>query len=251
MIQVVKRAFDVLEFIARDPDGNNRLTDIAAAAGLNASTCVRILKTLTRLGYVGRHSEKGGYSLGPRAYSIAASGPFRKNLVLAGRDLMADLAERISEAVILVSIYHEKRIVLYEVEADRQIVAQNEADFHYDNENPLRTATGRLLLSFLSPEDNERIIKSIKNYEDLWPAVKNRKELEAAMQEIRENDRAIRVGESEIVGIAVPVRENGEVTASLGVYLPDFRFNKERETEILKEMETTVEKIEMVLSGNR
>jgi DNA-binding IclR family transcriptional regulator len=251
MIQVVKRAFDVLEFIARDPDGNNRLTDIASAAELNASTCVRILKTLTRLGYVGRHSEKGGYSLGPRAYSIAASGPFRKNLVLAGRDYMADLAEKISESVILVSIYHEKRIVLYEVEADRQIVAQNEADYHYDNENPLRTATGRLLLSFLSSDEIESIIKNIKNFDELWPTVTNRKELEAAMKEVRENDRVIRAGESEIVGIAVPVRENDEVTASLGVYLPDFRFNKEREAEILDEMRVTVKKIEEVLSGSR
>jgi IclR family transcriptional regulator, KDG regulon repressor len=251
MIQVVKRAFDVLEFLALDPDGNNRLTDVAAATELNASTCVRILKTLTTLGYVGRHSEKGGYSLGPRAYSIASQGPYRKNLVLAGRDLMTELAGSIKESVLMASLYHGKRTVLYEVEADRKIKAQTEADYMYDNENPLRTATGRLLLSHLSLDDCDRIISDIKNYANFWPVIRKRGQLGEALREIHDQDFAVRKGESEVVGLAVPIKENGIVTASLGVYLPAFRFTKAREEKILQEMRVTVEKIEKVLAGKR
>ena len=245
MIQVVDRTFAVLEYIAKDPDGKNRLSDIAAATELNASTCARILKALTNLGYVIKNESRGGYSLGPKSYSLASKGVKGKNIVLAGKIFLAELAEKINESILLATLLHGKRTVLYEITAKRQIQAQNEA--MRDTENPIKTATGRLMLAHLSESDRNRIIGDMKNFSSAWPMVKTKADLTKALDEICKQGYAIRDKESEVVGIAVPIRDNEVISASLGIYLPAFRFNKKRETELIQEMISTAKKIEKVL----
>ena len=247
MIQVVERTFAVLEYIAQDPLASHRLSDIASSTSLNASTCVRILKTLGKLGYVVKNTQAAGYSLGPKAYSIIDRSSYRNNLVLASTAAIKRLAEKINESVLLATLYHGSRVVLYEIETNRQIQAQNEVE-EEDCDNPLRTATGRLMLSYLSDQEREHVIGDKKNYAAVWPKITTKEQLIETLDDIRKQGWTIRKNESEVVGLAVPITENGIASASLGVYLPAFRFTQEHEKRILREMKLTVEKIEQELA---
>jgi IclR family KDG regulon transcriptional repressor len=70
-IQVLNRAFDVLEELARhrEPVG---LSDIARASGLSKTTTSRILKTLVSRGYATR-ALGGGYTVGHRLFETASN----------------------------------------------------------------------------------------------------------------------------------------------------------------------------------
>ena len=52
MIQVIHRAFDILEYLSQDPKREFSLGEIAAYTGLNSGTCANIMKTLVRRNYV-------------------------------------------------------------------------------------------------------------------------------------------------------------------------------------------------------
>lgn len=52
MIQVINRAFDILEFVATDPTRPKSLTEVAEAAGLNQGTCANIMKTMVNRRYL-------------------------------------------------------------------------------------------------------------------------------------------------------------------------------------------------------
>ena len=64
MIQVVNRALNILEIIAKNPDRELGLTEIADSVELNHGTCANILKTLVLRGYVEQAGAKKGYKLG-------------------------------------------------------------------------------------------------------------------------------------------------------------------------------------------
>lgn len=247
MIQVVERTFAVLEYLARDPQGRNRLSDIAEGAGLNASTCARILKTLGRLGYVAKYAEGGGYSLGSKAYSLVDRSSYRYDLVLAGRLFMTQFVRKLNESILLATLYHGNRIVLYEIEAEHLIKAHREAA--NDCDHPLRTATGRLMLAHLPEAERDRLVADARGWGKFWPRIESKAQLVEALEEIRQQGWAKTRNESDVVGVAVPLREGGVVTAALGVYLPAFRFTPEREEAILREIRTTARKIEKALSG--
>ena len=70
MIQSIRRAFTILEIIARS-GGEARLYDIAELAGVKQTTAHNILKTLGDLGYVRRHHGSTRYFLGSRISNLS------------------------------------------------------------------------------------------------------------------------------------------------------------------------------------
>ena len=62
MIQVINRAFDILEYIAKDPDKPKALGEIASDLDLNAGTCANIIKTMVARKYLEKIDKQKGYS---------------------------------------------------------------------------------------------------------------------------------------------------------------------------------------------
>lgn len=62
IIQSVQRAFDLLERIARQPEGA-RLSELADGAGLNRSTAHNLLASLEELGYITQNKKGAAYRL--------------------------------------------------------------------------------------------------------------------------------------------------------------------------------------------
>src|ERR1700744_437526 len=71
-IQALDRAFLILDVMA-DAGGQAKLTEIAATAGLNVSTCHHLISPLHNWGYVSRGINSRSYVLGSRILYLSAA----------------------------------------------------------------------------------------------------------------------------------------------------------------------------------
>jgi DNA-binding IclR family transcriptional regulator len=69
-VQVLVRAFSILEVLARSPAGLS-LRDLSRQVGLHKSTAFRMLRTMAMLGYVVQIEDSKHYRIGDRMPAIA------------------------------------------------------------------------------------------------------------------------------------------------------------------------------------
>ncbi len=235
MVQVIERALEILEYIAREPETPRGLGEIAGQVELNAATCARILQTLVARGYVDQIAPKKGYRLGPMAYLLGARGPFRKDLVMLAEPLMLELARATRETVLLAALHQGRRILLAEVAGDQVVQIRGDQVQVFD---PYRTATGRLLLAYLPAEARNAFVAANGLPEMRWPEAASPAGLEREMDTIRREGRVVR-SDGHVAGVALPLREGDTVPAALGMYLPAHRFEGEHRERILAGMAAT------------
>jgi DNA-binding IclR family transcriptional regulator len=238
MIQVINRAFDMLEYIAKDRDKPKALSEIAGDLTLNAGTCANILKTMVHRNYV-QKVDKQGYILGPLFYKLAGENSYRKHLVDAAKGEMEKLTKKVNESTILGVLNGDTRISVLIVEASNDLSVQsNQLKKAYN------TSTGRLLIASLSEPELEKFINKYGLPEaSLWKEVKSRKKLLEELELIRVNQYTSHVTDSQIIGLAAPVYQGMNVVASLGVYMPLFRYKNWKKGEVVKMLQATAKKI--------
>ena len=246
MIQVINRALNILELIAKNPEREIRLSEIADTLELNHSTCANILKTLTNRDYVEQTAVKGGYKLGPMAFYVTNPNFYNMELLNAAKRPMENLIEEINETVILSVIKNYKRILLKEIPCSHEIQVRttNESSVY-------KASTGRLILSYYSPKELEDFISKVGlPSEENWPEIRTKEELFQQLNEIKNNQLELSHNQNHVVGLATPIFKNKKVEASLGVYLPDIRFGKNEKNKIIHALKETTTQINRNLSRN-
>ncbi len=231
MIQVVNRALNILEYVARHKDRACSLTEIAERMGLNQPTCANILKTLVDANYLEHLGRKKGYKLGPMLYQLTGDLSYNQNLLQVAKPEMEKLTDKLNESCILGIIRNQKRFILHTVNSDQdlQVRSKTERDIY-------ETASGRLLVAFLAEREREALISAIGLPKpENWPGVKTKKHLDDAFEKIKKERLVITLSPSHIVGLAVPIEKNGTVIASLSVYLPESRYNRKGNAKIVTE----------------
>ena len=243
MIQVVNRAFDIIEFIASSGRKDIPLKEIADGLQLNQGTCANIIKTMVSRGYLEKSSSKKGYSLGPMLYFITGDYSYSVDLINAAKEPMYLLTEKINESCMLGVVRNDIRISLYEVHAEQEIRVVNKKE-----KALYQTASGRLLLAYLPLAKQKEFIKKYGlPKEEVWEDGADEEGLFMELKKIKKKEMAIQVAPSKILGIALPVGEPGDVIASLGVYLPEFRFSGEKKDQIIEAMKEATKQINGVL----
>ena len=221
MIQVIKRALDILEYCAKHPEKEHPLTEIAQHVGLHCSTCAHIVKTLVNRKYIEQVEHKKGYRLGSMAYYLTGNISFRGNLVGIAKPLMKDICEMLNETVII-AVYNKPdntRVTLHTEYSSHELqVRANKWKNAYD------TATGRLIIAYLPKEDQMNIVKNHGLPTPFWKEISTFEDFERELAKIREKGIAFQIAVSHVIGIAVPVFNKERVVASLGIYLPVVRF---------------------------
>src|SRR5690606_18070109 len=239
MIQVIYRALNILEYVAKHKERACSLTEIAASLELNQPTCANILKTLVDANYLEHLGRKKGYRLGPMVYQLTGDLSYNQNLLQIAIPEMERLTEKLNESCILGIIRNQKRFILHTVNSDQdlQVRSKSERDIY-------ETASGRLLLAFLPEKERDVLIKTIGLPKpEFWEEVKNRKQLDEAFQEIRKDRLETTLSPSHIVGLAVPIEKDGMVVASLSIYLPESRYDRKGNAKVITE--------ELVAAGER
>lgn len=244
MVLVIVKALDILELIAQEPARTHSLTEIAEALHMNQATCVNILKTLVDKNYLEHLGRKKGYRLGPMAYNLTNNLSYNQDLILAAKDIMEDLSHRLNETSILGIIRNQKRFIIHLVNSDQDLQVRSRTE-----RNIYETATGRLLLAFMSNKERGSLINSI-GYPttDVWPEATTPDLLVTELATIRVNTLAMTRSKTHIIGLAVPISRHDQVIASLSIFLPEIRFSTSRSSEIETELRSAAQLISRRLS---
>ena len=247
MINVLDRAFNIIEYIAGEPERSRPLGEIADKFSLNHATCANILKTLVKRNYIDQEAPRKGYTLGPMAYFLARKGPYGKDLVNVVEPRIEKLAMELQETVLISTMNRNKRSILCQVDGGRDIQIKREILLLDD---AYRTATGRLLLAYMSVAERENFIRANGVGGKYWPEAKTKTKLMSECERIQKAGRAIRNEGSEVIAIAYPIKQKESVVAALGLFLPRHRFAGAHKQKVLGGMRKTAEEISRKLSAS-
>lgn len=220
MVLVVIKTFDILELVALRNGTPVSLTEISAELQLNQATAANIIKTMVAKEYLEHIGKKKGYRLGPAAYRITNEVSYEQGLLTAARDVMNELTGKLSESSILGVLRNNKRHILHVVNSNQDVQVQLRSD-----RNVYETASGRLLLAFLSEKQLEDFLKQNGLPEKtLWKEGSSLKTLKGELAKIKEERFVMtHLTNRHVKGFAVPVWAEDKVVAGLSVFLPDYR----------------------------
>ena len=245
MVQVILKAFDIIELVAQRDGQAISLTEISEELDLNQATAANIITTMVSRGYIEHIGKKKGYRLGPAAYRLTNEIPYEQDLVIAAREVMEELTAKINESCILGVLRNNKRYILHAVNAVQEVQVQLHSE-----RNIYETATGRLLLSYLSEKDLDRFILHTGLPDaTLWAESNTKEKLVAALEKIKNEELAqTNFQNRHVKGFAVPIFANEQVIASLSIFLPEYRCSEAREKEIIKALKASAGAISQKLS---
>lgn len=231
MIQVLNRAFDIIELLSRNLDKELSLSEIANPLDLNHGTCANIIKTMINRGYI---EKKKGYVLGRQSYYLTNNFSNEKEIVRCAIDPMKNLSNTINESCVLAVLKNNSRRTLHKETVIQELQANPK-----DEINAYQTATGKLLLAYLEPSDRNAFIKTYGLPDIMWKEADSERTLIDELQKINKAGYVIHYDEINIAGVAMPIFNKKQVVASLGVYLPGSRFSKTMKDRILENLKET------------
>ena len=244
MIQVIHRALDILELIARDRSRMYSLSEISSQLKLNNGTCANIIKTLVTRGYIEHEGRKTGYRLGSMSYLLTGNYSHKKELLSAAVEPINQLSTQLNESCILSIIQDDKRIVLYEIKSSHELQVINRKE-----KETYRTSTGRMILACMEEKEQQEFIQKFGLPSDeAWGGIEDEDDLITELNKIRKKQLALQISKAQIVGLAVPIFKDDKVIASLGIYLPQSRYTTSMQEKILEGLKKTGELINRILN---
>jgi DNA-binding IclR family transcriptional regulator len=118
MIQVIHRALDIMENVAKAPIGPKLLSHIANDLELNQATCANIVKTLLTRNYLKRAENEKGYLLGDKLNEIINQPYIYKHLIEIADVEMDIISKNLNEDSLLVVLNGENRKIIYNKTCD-------------------------------------------------------------------------------------------------------------------------------------
>ena len=243
MVQVIIKAFDILELVAQRNGQAISLTEISQELQLNQATSANIINTMVSREYLEHIGKKKGYKLGPSAYRLTNEVSYEQDLVNAASEAMETLTEKINETCLLGILRNYKRFILHNVNCNQDIQVQIRSE-----RNVYETASGRLLVAYLSEKERERFLQyNGLPEESMWEEASTVEGLVNELSKIRLSGIAMtNFLHTHLVGFAVPIHANGKVIAGLSVFLPEYRCTQVRSLEIIAALKETASKIEVM-----
>ncbi len=223
MIQVIQRAFEILETVAK-AQNPIPLGQLAAEIGIGSTTCANIVKDLLLRGYLEQDGHGTGYRIGPMALGLAQLSDSYFALRHVSEPVIQRLAEETGETALVSCLSGSRKLVVCYAEGQETIRFCLERgvfdDIHW-------TAGGPLLLAFTSEKNRKWICQEL---DSRWKENKEAKPwldaLPKAIERARETGYYV-CETPKVVQFAAPVKSSGRVIAALGISVPQFRISDE------------------------
>ena len=223
-IQSIRRACEVLETVARSPNGIG-LADLSRTLGLHTSTTFHIAKTLLTLGYLRQIEQSRFYRIGRPLFALASAALDEVELISAARPVLAKLANTTGETSYFGVMTGEKLVVLAKHDGTGAIRIND----RIGNVRPLHcTALGKVMLSTFEPEQFEAFLRDTKLPVFTSKTIKTVEQLRHEIAEVRRCGISFDDGEvsEELRCAAVPVYNfTNQVIGSLGISGPGWRLS--------------------------
>ncbi|MGA6119555.1 IclR family transcriptional regulator [Sphingobacterium anhuiense] len=231
MIQSVKRVFDILEYIAAN--GNLvRLSDIAAATGLQNTTVHNFLNTLKEMGYVEQDDISPRYRIATKINQLLVQDIPLFQIKATLRPMLENLSRQTQEtsylAIQLGSYFR------YELKSEPSRSVRISLELGKELEMK-RTAIGKVFMAYSA--DLTRWSTQDMNDQDITRQL-------AQLAEIKEKGYAVDLEEYEkdLNCVAIPYIRHHRILAVIGVSGPAFRFKEQ-------DMVNVAERIKSTLAG--
>lgn len=224
-VKSVTKVLDILEHLASAQRAVS-VSEVARATGFNVSTAFRQLQTLVARGYVEQQPGLRSYVLGPRFYQLASAYLKGKDLATLARPHLEALRDEVEETAYLVILSQGQIIQLGKADGQHVVSASMRST---QPEPAYCTATGKVLLSGLPPEELDRYLSM--PLEAYTPqTITNRRLLEREIAQVRKQGYALDVEEyaQNLCCVSVPVRDphNDAIVAAISVAMPKIRFRR-------------------------
>lgn len=153
---------------------------------------------------------------------------------------MENLTANLNESCILGTLRNNKRYILHVVNSTQEVQVQVRTE-----RNVYETASGRLLIAYLTEKELERFLQQNGLPErSVWKEAITHKNLLQELAKIKkEGLAATHVSNRHVRGFAVPVFADGKVVAGLSVFLPDYRCTPSKQRTIIQSLRLASEEI--------
>ena len=206
IVPSLDRAVDVLEWLAREPDGLS-LGALTQKTGIPKSTLFRILVTLQRRQCVVYDDDRSRYSLGLKLWELGSAFINQSDLYRTADAYMKQLAEACGESVFLGVLDEAEVIYVRRMESPRSVAVVRKLGQRVP---AYCTATGEAMLAFLAPEQVDRLLAREPLQTFNAKTVTDYDALQERLARIRQERVAVVDGEynAELLCIASPVLDD-------------------------------------------
>ena len=217
------RVVDILELVVDARDGL-ALRELSTRLEAPKSSLLPLLRTLTARGYL-EQGPLGEYRLGQKALELGMGSPAQRALPGIARPTLQELMRRTGETVFLGMLGSDGSAVVFVDKVESEQVIRYTAGVG-DRRALHATSSGKAILAFLPPAEQERILRALplKRYTDR--TVTSLPALRAALEEVRQTGVCINLDELAVgaAGIAAPIFDReGRVTAACAIGGPTAR----------------------------
>lgn len=250
-VESVRRALEILRTLNRLRIGT--VGDIHAATRLPKPTIVRMLDTLIADGYVVRDNMCGGYRVTHRVEELHAGYEGIAEVIEASRPFAIDLTNRIKWPVGIGTLDGDAVAVHFWTGTISPWVHAN--TLLHNRPNLLTSAMGRAYMAFCGEAERTSLFSMIRERSGGSFGAEQEAQQNALLSVVRKNGYALRAPQTEPrrnTTVAVPIRHNGTVLASITVsfFITAVPRNKVEER-IVEPLKETVGKIESVITFMR
>lgn len=203
------------------------LGELAAATRLGKPSTLRLLQTLTSLGYLHK-DESGSYTPGIRVPGVSAN-DWTQRLVAAAAHEMERLNGDLAETVSLAVLMEDHVRVVHVIESPQHIRMSNYRDRILP---PYASSLGKVISAYQSPELVQSLIQVYGIYQITDKTITERVLIREELTRIRERGYSIEFEETVVGGccFGAPIIErDGQVRSALSVSLPVARLTERLE----------------------
>lgn len=247
-IQVIERAFDILEHLG--PDREVSLDALTIATGINKGTLCNILKTLAALGYVEKNGP-GNYRLSSKFMKFGESSSREKRITETAELYAKLLADETGESGVVCTLRAGLVHIIAQAQFQRSLMINPFSV--YKDISLYHSVSGRILTAFISVGQLEKIVEISGFPGSEWDGIKNIKSFEKTCAVLRAEGISIMSNiEKEIKAFAIPVFDDEKrLCASLGLTIPLSRSNANTDKKIIASLKKNSAKMEKAFSREK
>lgn len=233
-IDIVDVAIDLLEFLLKAGPKFQEINEITRNLSITRSRTYRILKTLEARGFVEFDKETQGYQLGLKLLEMGETVREHFDLRRVAEPYLRKLAQKTGDVSLLIVLRNDVVVCIDQYQGSYTLQGSTTIgvalSFHVG-------ASPKMLLAYLPPAEQERIINKIEFTTFTPYTIKNRQELQKSLLTIRNQGYAIDIEEYEmgINAIGAPIRDyKGDVIAGVTLTTPAVRWDENRKRELIE-----------------
>jgi DNA-binding IclR family transcriptional regulator len=224
-IKSIEKCFEILSAFTKEGNARLNVSQLSQVTNRPKSTLYRYLQMLTGRGALDYDAQLNQFSLGPLILKLGAIAAKNVDIQVMARPLMQKLSDEVQETVYLTGLIGQEGICIEKIDCKnsvRYIIERGDIFPVY------ASATGRVLMAYLSTEEQEKIIaRGLKRFTKY--TITDPDELRKRLKEIRGRGFAFSNQELGPGGMAIsaPIfNSQNKIFAGLSIAAPVDRFKE-------------------------